>query len=322
MTPYIRLALLAAAATAAQPAFAAKLLTDYSVQTLGSFTSAGGGSRFDRGIAAGGNAYVNSEKIGNGLSNADKGRAVVAVKGDVTYQYSRLNHGDVVHGGKDLNPAGHKGKDAPTNGTVRQGEAFDFSAYEKQAIGWSGDLAGRADDGGFSQQWGAATLTAKNAGLNIFNLSGDQFAKMNIYSLKFLGDKNAKFVINIDAAKFDRNLQFDTGGYAADSILFNFYNAEAITLGGWKFDGSILAPKADVTFNGNTIGGSVVAWNFKAGGTRVDGKAFNAMPDVSYGPGDTGAIPEPGMWAMMLVGFLFVGAILRRRRPVLSYVTD
>jgi hypothetical protein len=39
---------------------------------------------------------------------------------------------------------------------------------------------------------------------------------------------------------------------------------------------------------------------------------------VLYTPGGTGMVPEPATWAMMLIGFGFLGAAMRRRPKLLQ----
>ncbi|ODT89006.1 MAG: hypothetical protein ABS78_05265 [Phenylobacterium sp. SCN 70-31] len=50
----------------------------------------------------------------------------------------------------------------------------------------------------------------------------------------------------------------------------------------------------------------------------VDGVSRGLSIVPQSDPGGVGAIPEPGTWAMMIVGFGAVGAVLRRRRPMVG----
>ena len=42
------------------------------------------------------------------------------------------------------------------------------------------------------------------------------------------------------------------------------------------------------------------------------------MPVVPSVPGEVGSIPEPSTWAMLLIGFLSLGAVVRRRKAVMA----
>jgi hypothetical protein len=51
-------------------------------------------------------------------------------------------------------------------------------------------------------------------------------------------------------------------------------------------------------------------------GPHIDVCAGPNPPPICAGTGEGNGVPEPGVWAMMIVGFGGVGAILRRRRLV------
>ncbi len=52
-------------------------------------------------------------------------------------------------------------------------------------------------------------------------------------------------------------------------------------------------------------------------GPLPDGVTFNFdAPGFLSGVGAAGGVPEPGAWALLLLGFGGVGAALRRRRAV------
>lgn len=91
------------------------------------------------------------------------------------------------------------------------------------------------------------------------------------------------------------------------SVLWNFNQAESLSLKG--FHGSILAPNANVS-NSSALEGSIVARNFTLNG-EIHLGTYNGTS--SFSPPPSG-VPEPTSWAMLLLGFGTLGAILRRRR--------
>jgi choice-of-anchor A domain-containing protein len=91
------------------------------------------------------------------------------------------------------------------------------------------------------------------------------------------------------------------------SVVWNFGTADFVHFG-TEFFGSVLAADALVS-NVNAINGSVVAKTFKQGG-EVHLGTFNGF-DIPQTPPPP--VPEPGTWAMMILGFGSVGAFLRRR---------
>jgi hypothetical protein len=93
--------------------------------------------------------------------------------------------------------------------------------------------------------------------------------------------------------------QLATWGYSAQDANFNTYGANP----------------GPVTFD--TLGGLLTAdgSHYSSPG---DAGSFATIPDVGatrYGGGSflAGAVPEPGVWSMMLLGFGGVGAMIRRR---------
>ncbi|WP_337187410.1 collagen-binding domain-containing protein [Phenylobacterium sp.] len=102
------------------------------------------------------------------------------------------------------------------------------------------------------------------------------------------------------------------GGYNAALnpwIIWNFVDATSLSIDR-MMHGSVLAPYATVTNTGR-IEGSLVAAAFNQG-AQVHLGAFKG-PDFL-----TTAVPEPATWAMMIMGFGAVGALVRRRRAAFA----
>jgi len=296
---------MALGAALAAPAGAATLL-DFSVYSLGDYASSGGGSTIDGRVAVAGNASINAESIGAGLTSAASQTPVVIAGGNLSYDNSTLRYGSVVYGG--ANNSGQWTQVQTPNGTVTQGNPLDFSSLNDIASGYSTSLSRLDANGAFSALYGAGTLTASSSGLNVFFLNAADLASVS--SLKLVGDSGGKVVINVDASDISKHLSFDMGGYASDSVLFNFYNASNVALGGWQFGGSVLAPDALVTLRGSSILGNIVAGDFQSAGSHVGGNGYAGYFDA----GRLSAIPEPDTWLMLLAGFTLAGIMIRRRR--------
>ena len=85
-------------------------------------------------------------------------------------------------------------------------------------------------------------------------------------------------------------------------------------------------------WNGEALAGSELVnpnsngvydfYSFLVTGTGTDTLTFNetdvpswmALDDIGLTPNEVGAVPEPATWAMMLLGFGAIGAVMRRRR--------
>ena len=123
------------------------------------------------------------------------------------------------------------------------------------------------------------------------------------------------------AAGFDTGFSFN---YSADNV-----GGSVGVYDGLNGTGSLLA-----TLNLTTNGGLCPGYNagfcpFSAAGVNFAGTARSisfagvanqiVFDDVTFGsstPGQTGAVPEPATWAMMMLGFGAVGGAMRRRRNV------
>ncbi len=96
----------------------------------------------------------------------------------------------------------------------------------------------------------------------------------------------------------------------AEDVLYNFYQATSIQLGG-AMVGSVLAPDAAVTGNGQQFDGSLVAASFSsgtAGGTEFHNLIFAG----------TTFTPEPAPLACVGAGLIVLAFVRKRRRKCAS----
>jgi choice-of-anchor A domain-containing protein len=118
-------------------------------------------------------------------------------------------------------------------------------------------------------------------------------------------------IINVSGgSSITDNANSNNTAYDND-VLFNFEGATSIAFNR-QVNGSVLAPDAIVSSN-SPIEGMLVALGFTQGG-ELHQFAFASPLTGAVGM----ATPEPATWAMMMVGFGFAGAALRRRRVVVA----
>lgn len=94
-------------------------------------------------------------------------------------------------------------------------------------------------------------------------------------------------------------------------------SANISTMG--QIPGTITSISSDV-FNFDNSTDFEFAFGFSGGGLKVspNGKNFNNFKVNGNGNFSAGAIPEPGTWALMILGFGGAGAMLRRRRAAFA----
>lgn len=193
-------------------------------------------------------------------------------------------------------------------GTVQAGSSLagpvDFTAAEIYLKGLSYDLSHGTVNGITTvTAWDAITLSGTNA-VNLFSLSGTDLA--NASSLKFDFASDEIGIVNVSGTSCDFSGFGFFGGGLAENILFNFYEAENLTIGSIGVRGSILAPYADIAFNSGVVHGSVIAESIIGGGQ------FNQNLFDHEIPGGSQPVPEPA--TMLLFGSGLAGLAATRLR--------
>lgn len=158
-----------------------------------------------------------------------------------------------------------------------------------------------------------SAVTLLNPNLNI-NASGNTDG----YTFLQNGDFDQHpFVHFSEAIAFDYQGQGNGNNSSAPTFEFRVSNGNGITfLGGGNHFTS-------TTVDGPNLGGYTKGWWFSADvlSSNTSGPNSNtftvAARDVCVSVGGVcvnGAVPEPGAWALMILGFGSAGAMLRRRR--------
>jgi choice-of-anchor A domain-containing protein len=316
-----KLSILSGAAVAVAMASGAQATTtfDYNLFVLGNMTAKGSDTQGK--VAVGGNANLTSYAVGENTS----GNGASLVVGKTLTAVGGSTKGNVISGSSSsLTWYGASGTTTQNATTL----PVDF-ASEATRFNWlTGTLAGYANTGSvstvdYSNPWYShgvqMTLTGNKSGVNVFTIDAASLAKTNTFTLNLAAGSTALInVTGTSASLSDMGITINGGG--ADDVLWNFSQATSITLGGVGLQGSILAPKATYTGgNGGSLNGQVVVGNFLGDwgtSTQVNyplysGTLLGLAPAVST---PTGAVPEVGTWAMMIVGFGLIGSIARRGR--------
>lgn len=167
---------------------------------------------------------------------------------------------------------------------------------------------------------GTITLTLTKNGLNVIDLSVTNGATINGITINVPNGVNPTgLILNVSGD----NLTFNGGTFSLGplnqhNVLFNFTNATNLSLKALAFEGSLLAPLANVSFTSGNIEGALIADNFTGSGEFHEFAFTTALPPF---PGQTVA-PEPGALALFatgLAGLSGLGLIRRRNRAPRSW---
>ncbi|MEW5688247.1 MAG: choice-of-anchor A family protein [Pseudomonadota bacterium] len=297
-----------AALVVAAPA-AAESAADFQLYVLGDLKLDGNG--VNHRTAVGGDAKFTSSSLG-GATAANPYSLVVG--GDLTYKNGGSINGGALVGGTN---------GAPVYMPVTAGAStlpVDFDVENLRLKNLSDTLGAMAATGTAENKWGGLFLTGLNSDLNVFTISSAMLSQASWFSVNIASGSQVLINVTGDNVKLTGGLSFGN----ASNILWNFVDANNIKASNVSIGGSVLAPDAMFHGGGGTISGNLIAGGFNGamsfGDAGYAGSFLTPPPPrpTVPTPGTAFAVPEPGVWALMILGFGAVGAQLRRRRTALA----
>lgn len=198
------------------------------------------------------------------------------------------------------------------NGTMHNPAAvIDFAAARDYLTSTSAAWGSLSDSGSIdiNQYSHNITLTANQAGLNVFNITADQ---LNACQGLTINAANAASTVLVNVIGKSKSVSgtdcwFHGGlsltGTSANKVIYNFTDAENLTINGIGVEGTVFAPKAALAFSNGHINGSLIGASFEGSG-QVNNYTF------------TGEVPtpEPSGLLVMSMGGALVAAFRMRRR--------
>ncbi|MBL8554728.1 MAG: choice-of-anchor A family protein [Phenylobacterium sp.] len=285
------------------------------------------GGNLDSGANMNGGGSVTA---GGNVKKVNANGATVTAGGDVAQTNARTvyaggkidgtNATDLYAGGaisKNSNGVRHTGYPSQVGGLSAQLEqqALDYAAeLEATSEYLSGLQATNLVE--TPDKWNAVFNPGAGTGVAVYTIADLPALLQGRSNLKFNTPSGYDAVIvNVAGTNISLpgSINFNNGQGLGASVIWNFYEATSINLNSKSWFGSILAPNAELKF-GNSIEGSVVARSLiQNGEIRLGG--FSGGLSIAQPVHDLRAgIPEPATWAMMILGFGAVGAMVRRRR--------
>ncbi|MEX2454384.1 MAG: choice-of-anchor A family protein [Rhodospirillaceae bacterium] len=300
-------------------------LGDFNVMTFGDFSA--NSSDVEGRVYAGGNVSLNSYSVGYTLSGDMVGGDSLVVGGNLNFGYGSVNHGNVVVGGSStitdsFHWTMHNAGLSITSNVGVAGLPVDFTAEYARLSAISTGLAALGATGTSEYKWGQIFLTGAGADdIEVFTISAADLAASN--TLNISGVEDGKTVIvNVTGATasmsggldqfFERN---------RENVIFNFFEADTLSLANIGVQGSILAVDADINSSWGVIWGQVVAnnWNgpMQVNEVYYGGTVPGGSPTPTPNPVDDPiAVNAPAAAGLMLLGLVALAGLRRRSAPV------
>ena len=316
----------------------------YNDYVLGNFTQAGtdagsSGPNNGMGVAVGGNFApagggtftVNGPIVVNGSYTNNGGQMGGSIYGYNNVTFSNETVNGTVYAGNNLTISGGG---EPSGGEQYVGTAnipnyfthamkvssvphpVDFTAGNAYLQSESSYLDSLSSTTGVNRAANVLTLTGSGSNYYDFQVKGSDFSAINTLTVNVSGVGGHTPTVVIDVLNGNvSGLTFPSltptyNGTTNQYVLYNFAGSSSIDTNHDGIQGAVLAPNSIVNFNGGNIDGTLIAGTLNGTG-ESHAYAFLGNPNL---PSLTRAVPEPGSIALLTIGGLGVGWMLRRKR--------
>src|SRR5262249_46642536 len=145
--------------------------------------------------------------------------------------------------------------------------------------------AALAANGTSTDTYGTLGLTGTDPSLDVFRISADALASAN--GLNLSAPAGATVLVNVPGTTAQvQSFGMTVSGTDLRHLLFNSPEAPALTVAAINFQGSVLAPRAAVTFNNGNLEGTLVAQSLSGNGE------FHQFPTQAQVSAPTAAAPD------------------------------
>jgi choice-of-anchor A domain-containing protein len=250
-------------------------LGDYNVFLLEDYTAGGdvGGK-----VAVGGNVHINGRFLGQELPGGDLSLALVA-GGDLELLDVNLR-GDARYGGNSTS-RGVKWIPECPGCTVSRDTPIDFADRFDKLRCLSARLDALPANGTTEpRKYGRDLyMTGEEPGLNVFEVNASDLPVPGVGGWFIKAPADAFVVINIRGASatFPGSIG-RRGSFDSRRLLFNLVDATSLTASGIYLEGTVLAPKAHVTFDAGQWSGGIYAASLSSSGLTLKYNPLEALP--------------------------------------------
>ncbi|RKH46407.1 choice-of-anchor A family protein [Corallococcus sicarius] len=149
-------------------------------------------------------------------------------------------------------------------GNVARATPINFATQGSSLRTLSSDLAALPANGTTTvESWGGVLLAGTHPKVNVFNVNASAFKGATLLSIQAPADTLAVINVRGTSPLLTNFGHAFSGGIDERGILFNFPDATTLTAYDYGFYGTVLAPNANVTFNGGSWVGGIYARSLK-----------------------------------------------------------
>jgi choice-of-anchor A domain-containing protein len=267
-------------------------------------------------VAVGGNANLTGFGINDKGSIDSPTAPALVVGGNLNYNMGTITYGSALVGGTATTNQVGFGQAGAGAGLTAGSQPIAFAAAYADLSARSQSWGGLTANGNlsFNANSGRYDLTGNSSTLNVFSLTSANLASFIQKGLDLIAPTGSTILINVSGptANFTQYQMFRNGNSQGvdTKVLWNFTDATSISMDGFSFRGSILAPNAVLTHNNGNIEGTAIVGSVAAGNGEFHRYLFTGdLPPPATPP----AVPAPAGLVLVGIGALCGVGFIRRR---------
>ncbi|NVK54253.1 MAG: choice-of-anchor A family protein [Alteromonadaceae bacterium] len=269
-------------------------------------------------IMIGGNINGSSTDVGSRIP-LDADVDAVTVVGDINAPSLKAQNGHIVYGGNAN--TNNLITNSSTGQVIKEDQSLlqtRFDEIYQSVIDDSYDYKNLASNGTFNTSDQNKKLFESDStdDVLVFNIDGDD---LRYGGLEFNFMPTVPIIINV-AGTGELNINAKAqGNYfnkntVSPLVLWNFYDYTKLRFNGDGWNGSVLAPYADISSYTGSLDGGIAALSY-TGGVELHNKLFTFEPNTSGPKDEELPVPVPSTWLMFTGGFLLLLRQHKRHKP-------